>query len=160
MDAAEHAARRAAITAGLRESTGINEGMIERVVHEFYARVRQDRLIGPVFESRIEDWEDHYDKMCAFWSSVTLLTGIYTGRPMQKHAFLPVEAQHFDRWMMVFGETVDDLCPPAAAEHFKQRAAAIAQSLEAGVATAAGHTLAPGERYRKLAARAPESAVA
>lgn len=160
MDAAEHAARRAAITAQLRASTGISEAMIERVVHEFYARVRQDRLIGPVFEARIENWEDHYDKMCAFWSSVTLLTGIYSGRPMQMHAFLPVEAPHFDRWLQLFGETVDDLCPPAAAEHFKERAAAIAESLEAGVATAAGRTLAHGERYRKLAARAPETAVA
>ncbi|HRK24821.1 MAG TPA: group III truncated hemoglobin [Beijerinckiaceae bacterium] len=160
MDAAEHAAHRAAITAGLRETTGINEAMIECVVHEFYARVRQDPFIGPVFEARIHDWEAHYDQMCAFWSSVTLQTGIYSGRPMPKHAVLPVDAKHFDRWLQLFGETVDDLCPPRAARHFMDRAQMIAKSLEGGVAMAAGRTLRNGERYQASAPAVLETQVA
>lgn len=148
MDAAEHAARRAAITAGLRTSTGIDEAMIERVVHAFYDRVREDPMIGPVFADKITDWGPHLKQMCAFWSSVTLLTGAYSGRPMPKHVRLPVDANHFDRWLALFRQTVTELCPPEAARHFIDRAENIAQSLEAGVASVAGRPVRPGERYR------------
>src|SRR5690606_27554223 len=112
--------------------TGIDEAMIERLVHGFYAKVRADRLLGPVFEARIADWEPHLRQMCAFWSSVALMSGRYEGRPMQKHLPLPIDARHFDRWLALFAETAAELCPPAAAAHFVERAQRIAESLELG----------------------------
>ncbi|MBV8106714.1 MAG: group III truncated hemoglobin [Hyphomicrobiales bacterium] len=107
--------RRAAIVARTQRETGIDEVMIETLVRAFYARVRQDRLLAPVFESRISDWELHLDNMFAFWSSLTLQTGRYRGRPMAKHIPLAVDAHHFDRWLALFAATARDLCPPAAA---------------------------------------------
>lgn len=143
--------RRAAITAGIADETGIDEAMIERLVRGFYQRVQADPLLGPVFAARIEDWEPHLQRMMAFWSSVALLSGRYRGQPMEKHLALPVDAQHFDRWLALFEETARALCPPAAARHFVERARRIAESLELGIAAGQGRVLARGERFHRAA---------
>ena len=52
----EARARRAAAVARIRDETGIDAAMIERLVDEFYRRVRADAVLGPLFESRIVDW--------------------------------------------------------------------------------------------------------
>jgi len=92
--------------------------MIDALVEAFYARVRDDALIGPIFAARITDWALHLAQIKLFWSSVALSTGVYQGRPMPKHLPLPIDARHFDRWLELFAETARDLCPPAAATHF------------------------------------------
>ena len=142
------AERREQITAGIVERTGITEAMIEALVHGFYARVRSDPMLAPVFEARITDWEPHLKQMCAFWSSVALMTGRYHGTPMVKHMKLPVDAVHFDRWLDLFEATAQELCPPVAAAHFIERARRIASSLEMGVASGQGVMLGVGERFR------------
>jgi hemoglobin len=143
--------RRAAIVALTQNETGIDERMIETLVRAFYARVRRDLLLAPIFESRIAEWEPHLDNMFAFWSSLTLQTGRYHGQPMAKHMPLLVDARHFDRWLALFEETARDVCPPAAAERFIERARRVAESLELGVAGANGVLLQKGERYRRKA---------
>lgn len=137
------AERRARITRDLVEKTGIDDAMIERLVRAFYARVQADPLIGPVFAARIEDWEAHIVKLCAFWSSVALMTGRYHGQPMQAHLELPVAAEHFDRWIAIFEATANELCPPAAATHFVDRARRIADSFELGMAGRRGRIASP-----------------
>ncbi len=146
-----HAARRAALSEAIAEETGIDEAMIEALVRRFYAKVRADALLSPVFEARIRDWEPHLDRMCEFWSSVALMTGRYHGAPMVKHLPLPVDAAHFDRWLALFEETARESCSPKAADHFVERARRIAESLELGVAGFNGALLAKGERYRSSA---------
>ncbi|WP_338828044.1 group III truncated hemoglobin [Bradyrhizobium sp. 27S5] len=143
------AERREQITAQIVERTGITEAMIERLVHGFYAKVRRDPMLAPVFDARIRDWEPHLEQMCAFWSSVALMTGRYHGTPMVKHMKLPVDAVHFDRWLQLFEATAAELCPSVAAEHFIDRARRIAASLEMGVASGQGVMLGVGERYRR-----------
>jgi hemoglobin len=118
--------------------TGIDEAMIEKLVRTFYGRVRRDPLIGPVFESRVEDWDAHIARLCDFWSSVALMSGRYQGRPMAAHLPLPVGTAHFDRWLELFAATAREVCPPAAAEHFLERAQRIADSLELGIAASRG----------------------
>jgi hemoglobin len=142
-------ATRDQITAEIVERTGIDDAMIDRLVRGFYARVREDALIGPIFESRIADWEPHLQRMCEFWSSVALLTGRYHGQPMPRHMPLPIDGRHFDRWLALFAETARELCPPAAAEHFIERSQRIAQSLEMGVAMQHGVLLGKGERFHR-----------
>ncbi|HRO33452.1 MAG TPA: group III truncated hemoglobin [Brevundimonas sp.] len=146
------AARRLAASARLSAETGIDEAMIDALVEGFYARVRDDALIGPIFAQRIDDWGPHLEQMKLFWSSVALSTGVYQGRPMPKHLPLPIDARHFDRWLELFEATARDLCPPVAADHFIVRARRIAESLELGVAGANGVLVGHGERYL----RAPE----
>ena len=141
--------RREKITAAIAEKTGITEEMIEHLVRGFYARVRADAVLAPVFEAKIRDWEPHLEQMCAFWSSVALMTGRYHGTPMLKHISLPVDATHFDRWLALFQATVREVCPPEAETHFVEIARRIAASLELGVANAQGVTLGLGERFRR-----------
>jgi hemoglobin len=147
------AERRDAIVAFAIRETGIDEAMIERLVREFYARVRTDPALGPVFEAQITDWEPHLQTMFAFWSSLTLHSGRYHGQPMPKHVRLPVDASHFDRWLALFEQTARDICPPAAAGRFVERARRVAESLELGVAGFNGVMLGKGERFRRSAAR-------
>ena len=146
--------RREQISAGIAARTGISEAMIERLVHAFYAKVRADEMLAPVFQARIHDWEPHLAQMCAFWSSVALMSGRYHGTPMAKHAPLPVDADHFDRWLALFEATAREICPPEAAAHFVALARGIATSLELGIARANGVMLSLGERFR----RAPQGA--
>lgn len=150
-DVRDALARRAAFAAEVRARTGIDEDMIERLVHTFYGHIRADEVLGPVFAARISDWGPHLERMCAFWSSVTLMTGRYHGRPMQAHAPLPIDASHFDRWLGLFARTAHDVCPPAAAGYFIERARMIAESLEMGIGTMRGLMLAKGERLPPLA---------
>ena len=145
----EAAARRAEASARIRAATGIDEALISDLVEGFYKKVRADPLLGPVFAERIEDWEPHLAQMKRFWSSVALATGVYGGRPMPKHMRLPVDAEHFDRWMALFEETAQELCTPLDARHFVARARNIAESLELGVANHNGVMLGVGERYRR-----------
>ncbi len=140
--------RREQVMAEIVERTGIDEAMIERLVRAFYARAREDALLGPVF-ARVTDWEPHIDRICAFWSSVALMSGRYHGQPMRLHLPLPIDAAHFDRWLELFEETAREFCPPAAAEHFVERARRIAQSLELGLAVHHGIMLGEGERFRR-----------
>lgn len=141
------ASRRHALTEQIRAETGIDDALISRLVDAFYARVRADPLLGPVFDARISDWEPHLQQMRLFWSSVALMSGAYHGRPMPKHLPLPVDAVHFDRWLELFEQTAREVCPPTAADHFIERARRIAESLELGIAGANGVLLRRGERY-------------
>jgi len=143
------AERREQITAGIMARTGITEQMIGRLVRGFYAKVRADAVLAPVFATRIADWERHLERMCAFWSSVALMSGRYHGSPMAKHAPLPVDAEHFDRWLELFEAAAGEICPPKAAAHFVELARRIAASLELGIAGGQGVMLAPGERFRR-----------
>ena len=118
---------------------GVTEEMIRALVHGFYARVREDPRLGPVFAGAISDWEPHLRKMCDFWSSVTLMSGRYHGTPMPVHARLSdVGHEHFARWLRLFEETAREICPPEAAALFIDRSRRIAQSLEMGMAIARG----------------------
>ena len=143
----ELTSRREALIAQIRAETGIDETMIAGLVDAFYTNVRADPLLGPVFDARIADWEPHLQQMRLFWSSVALMSGVYHGRPMPKHLPLPVDAVHFDRWLELFEATAREVCPPAAADHFIERARRIAESLELGIAGANGVLLRRGERY-------------
>lgn len=145
-DTPDRLPRRTAFAAEMKASTGIDEVMIRRLVHAFYDRVRADTLLGPIFAARITDWAPHLDRMCAFWSSVMLMSGRYHGRPMPAHAPLPIDATHFDHWLALFAATADDVCPAGAAAQFVAKSRLIAESLERGVALHSGVTLADGER--------------
>jgi hemoglobin len=143
------AERREQVVADIVARTGITEEMIERLVHGFYAKVRSDEMLGPIFEAQIKDWAPHLAQMCAFWSSVALMSGRYHGAPMPKHLPLPVDAEHFDRWLALFEETAREVCPPAAQAHFIERAQRIAASLELGIAGTHGVMLGIGQRFRR-----------
>lgn len=107
----------------------ITEAALAVQVERFYDKVRRDPLIGPVFDAAIDDWPEHLAKLTDFWSSVTLATGRYSGRPIPAHMKLPLEPRMFDRWLFLWGETADELFVPEAALVLREKAARIGQSL-------------------------------
>ncbi len=81
---------------------------IQVLVNSFYSKARKDKLLGPVFEEMIDDWESHLPTMYNFWEKVLLGTGDYQGNPFQKHIKLHIVKKHFNVWIELFFQTVDD----------------------------------------------------
>lgn len=95
---------------------------IQLLVNTFYARVREDELIGPIFEQRLHGkWDEHLSKMYRFWQTMLLGEHTYYGSPLLPHLDLPVEEPHFERWVGIFHSTVDDLFEGEVAEEAKWR---------------------------------------
>jgi hemoglobin len=111
----------------------ITEAALARLVDTFYARVRQDPLIGPVFNAAVEDWDEHLEKLAGFWSSVMLTTGRYKGNPFGAHQKLPITPPMFDRWLALWSETVGEMFGPEAADQLRAKAERIGQSLQQGL---------------------------
>lgn len=106
------------------------EAEITRLVHDFYAEIRRDEELGPIFDAHIDDWDHHLARMVDFWSSVLLRTGRYAGTPMPKHIALPgLSAELFRRWLDLFHQTTADLGNDAMAEQADEAAERIARSL-------------------------------
>ena len=114
---------------------GVTGDYISEFVECFYARIRNDDMLGPLFESRVCDWSSHLDRMKAFWRSVLHNSGEFAGNPMLKHILIPgLDATHFERWLNIFYETLRDLEPgPEATSLVARKAHLIAQSLLTGI---------------------------
>jgi len=121
-------------TRGLSPVDGLDEDGIRRLVDTFYAKVRADAELGPVFERAISDWEPHLATMRDFWSSVTMTTGRYKGNPVAKHVRIDgITYELFDRWLALFDETCGELFDEPVAELFRTKAVRIAESLKLGL---------------------------
>ena len=121
--------------------SGLNEALVKVVVEAFYARARLDPVIGPIFNRVIAgpDWPRHLGVIADFWSSMLLGTGRYAGRPMPKHIGIPDLADvHFERWLMLFRQTVEETCDPDVAALFIDRAERVAHSFRIGIAMSRG----------------------
>ncbi|MEO6074589.1 MAG: group III truncated hemoglobin [Burkholderiales bacterium] len=129
----------------------IDEGTVRTLVHAFYAKVRDDQELGPIFARVIGNgWDPHLAKMCDFWSSVMLMSGRYKGNPMIAHMRLKtVQPEHFERWLSLFREAAMEVCTPQIASLFIAKAENIARSLQLGMffrpmAAASGTPIAGG----------------
>lgn len=132
--------RRAALQAEAH-ALGIDEALISRLVDTFYARIRRDAALQPIFDAAIGDrWDEHLPRMKAFWSSVALNTGRYSGKPVPAHRKLTgVDPWHFDLWLALFEETLADIAPnDEAATYLMMRAERIAESLRLAMFGAPG----------------------
>lgn len=108
---------------------------IRLLVDSFYQKVQIDPLIGPIFNEIANiDWDAHLPKMYAFWENIVFNTHTYTGNPMRVHVDLhqhfPLEKPHFDRWLLLFMETVEALFDGENTELVKHRAQSIATLIQ------------------------------
>jgi hemoglobin len=95
---------------------------IKLFVNEFYGKVQQDLLIGPIFNQTIEDWRPHREKMYAFWNAALFGVPGFRGNPFAKHAPLNLNADHFKRWLELFHQTIDRNFEGPVADDTKNRA--------------------------------------
>jgi hemoglobin len=111
----------------------ITEATIKALVDDFYARVRRDPSLGPIFDRAIapEGWPAHLERMYAFWSSVMLTSGRYKGDPVGVHRRVTgIAPPLFGNWLNLFEATAVTLFVPELAERFVQAARRIAESLK------------------------------
>lgn len=109
-----------------------SEADIRQLVDIFYGKVRQDEVLSPVFEPVIGDsWEHHLGHMTDFWSTLLLYTKKFSSDPLTKHLPLVLTKAHFDRWLLLFHGTVDELFQGEIAENAKKRAYSIARIMKA-----------------------------
>ncbi len=97
---------------------------IETLVNLFYNKVKSDELLLPVFSH--VDWPHHLPIMYNFWSSMLLGDQSYLGNPFQKHIHLAIDSSHFNQWLALFKETVDENFTGLKADEAKSRALSIA----------------------------------
>jgi hemoglobin len=112
---------------------------IEKLVHSFYDKVQKDDLLAPIFNDVAKvNWEEHLPHLCRFWSTLLFRTMTFDGRPFPKHAVLPVEKEHFARWVSLFVTTVDELFEGPKAEEAKGYARSIADTFQLRMALRGG----------------------
>lgn len=119
------------------EALGVDAAFISDMVETFYARIRKDSLLGPIFAERIADWPVHMARMKAFWRSILHNSGEFSGNPMARHLAIPgLEEAHFAHWLELFYATLRDLAArPGAVPLVAGRARMIADSLLTGIET-------------------------
>lgn len=117
------------------EAIGIDREYIAGFVERFYARIREDEVLGPIFAERISDWDAHLGRMKRFWRSILHNSGEFKGNPMLKHIAIPgLDSSHFARWLELFYATLREEEPdPAATRLVGKRARMIADSLLTGI---------------------------
>ena len=100
-----------------------SRGEIELMVNTFYGKVRTDELIGPIFNRVIGDrWDLHLEKMYSFWETILLDKHSYKGSPFPPHASLGLKEAHFNRWVSLFEETLEENFTGEIAEEARWRA--------------------------------------
>ncbi|WP_300395975.1 group III truncated hemoglobin [Henriciella sp.] len=111
---------------------GIDDAFISELVETFYARVRADPRLGPIFNGEIDDWPAHLAKLKDFWASVAMNAGRYSGKPVPAHMKLEgITRDDFQTWLGLFHKTLEDIAPgEETVAYFMQRAERIAQSLQ------------------------------
>lgn len=113
----------------------MTEEQLTQLVHRFYAKVRDDEVLGPVFDHAISDWTHHLGKMVDFWSSVMLTSGRYKGNPMMMHMkhIARIRPEMFGRWLELWRETAREVLGETGAATMIAKAERIAESLQLGM---------------------------
>ena len=113
----------------------VNKKQIEVLMRAFYTKALQNHTIGYFFTEVIKiDLETHLPHICAFWEQALFHTGTYKKHVLQIHMDLhqkaPLEKKHFDSWLALFNETVDENFEGIYASKIKTRALSIATVMQ------------------------------
>jgi hemoglobin len=122
---------------------------IERLVDTFYERVRADAQLGPMFERLVSvEWPVHLARMYAFWEAVLFGGGDFKGDPLAAHGEAarraPFSERDFERWVVLFQETVDALFVGRVAKLAKRRAVHLAAVMQSHLARSGDPARASG----------------
>ena len=102
---------------------------VKLMVNEFYNKVKENSLLAPIFYEKIKDnWQPHLERMYLFWGAALLGEKGYIGNPFSKHAALQITEKHFQQWLLLFKQTINNFFEGALAEDAKWRAGIMADN--------------------------------
>lgn len=108
---------------------------VSLLVRTFYARIRKEETLGPIFNNIIEDWEEHFETLIDFWESNLFRVRKYYGNPMLAHVSVDkkndhtIDSKHFGIWLNLWYQTIDDLFEGQVAEMAKFKARKMSTNL-------------------------------
>ena len=112
----------------------VDRGKIEEMVRQFYTSVLKDEILAPIFIKSLGDdlnngkWHEHLNTLYKFWDLMMTGKRGYGGDPFPPHAFIgPLHRETFERWLQLFGKTVNELCVPEIADKFFSKANRLAE---------------------------------
>jgi hemoglobin len=112
------------------------------LVDKFYERVRVDPFLGPIFNKRLAGkWEMHHKTLCRFWHTVLLRHPDYYGNPVPMHFNMNIDQRHFDQWLVIWTETVDNSFEGIVAERAKLRGLTMGKAFMSKINGASGGDL-------------------
>lgn len=115
----------------------ITPDQIDAQVAAFYAAVRRDAVLGPIFANHVQDWPEHEAKIGRFWRNAILRDRVYDGSPMLAHRQAgDVTTDHFPLWLALFDATLKATLPPEPASAWSAMAHRIGRALSMGVSDA------------------------
>ncbi len=135
----------------MNKETPITEAEIANLVDRFYAKVREDPEIGPIFNDKVQNWDAHLALLKDFWSTVMLTTGRYKGNPLLAHFRLPIEPAHFARWLTLFAETANEELTSSHAALVVRKANLISANMKRVITSGSGApptSLEPAARFK------------
>lgn len=136
------------------ERLRLDERGLRALVEAFYARVRADVELGPIFNDAIGDWPEHLERLAAFWSSVMLGSGRYKGQPVPAHAKHRdrISPKLFERWLALWSQVTGELMTAGVAAVLQAKAARIAESLQLAIFFRLDDPLPPAAGYDSASA--------
>jgi hemoglobin len=116
--------------------SGVTKQLIQNIVLAFYAKVRSDEELGPIFLNAIgDDWDAHIERIISFWLTATRLDRGYDGRRFMsahlKHR--SIRPQHLPRWLKLFRETLEEQCSSQQAASLMDIATRMAENIGLGL---------------------------
>ncbi|HEY9344921.1 MAG TPA: group III truncated hemoglobin [Inquilinus sp.] len=132
----------------------LDETALPALLARFYAKVRLDDALGPLFNQVIQDWDNHLERISDFWSSVMLASGRYKGNPVVIHLMHAhrISPEMFDRWLALWEETTSEMLQASVAAAMQAKARRIAETLKGALRLRGGPPTNP--------AREPSSSIA
>lgn len=115
------------------------DALIAALVGTFYGRARRDPMLGPLFADTIHDWDEHLGRIRAFWTYQLLGRGAYSAPMFMLHAVLPLQPEHFERWLALFGEAAAEILPAELCQRAMAKATHMSASIKAGMFTVPSH---------------------
>lgn len=114
----------------------------------FYGRALTDPVIGFLFTDVAHlDLEAHVPAVTSFWETILLGARSYTGGAFHPHAGLhakaPLRAGHFQRWLLLWHASVDELFAGPRAEQAKAHADRVAFAFHGRLQTTTSAPEAP-----------------
>ena len=115
------------------------------LVNTFYGKIRAHEALGPIFNGVIHDWPAHLEKLTDFWETSLLFVKAYNGNPLKAHLDVDrqfnssIEQAHFESWLSLWSETLDELFVGVNRDIAKTRAQVMAHTIFSRIVNARTH---------------------